>query len=59
MAKKRPSRKKKPAELTDDQALRRLFPKEVREEIKREVKEADRKGQKGKKRGAGGHNDES
>ncbi len=50
--KKRPSRKKPAGELTDAQALRRLFPKDVREEIKREVREADRKGEKRKKGGS-------
>ena len=48
--KKRPSRKKPPAELTDEQALRRLFPKEVRHEVKREAEKSDHKGEK--KRGS-------
>jgi hypothetical protein len=35
-----PRRKKKPKELTDAQALRRLFPKEIRDQVKREAKKA-------------------
>ena len=38
VAKKRPSRRKPAAELTDEEALRRLFPKEVRDEAKHEAK---------------------
>jgi hypothetical protein len=35
-----PRRKKQPHELTTDQALRKLFPKEVRETVRREARKA-------------------
>ncbi|MFQ5670481.1 MAG: hypothetical protein ACE5HD_08195 [Acidobacteriota bacterium] len=39
--------KKKPAtELTTEQAAKRLFPKKVREAIKKEAAESDAKGEK-------------
>ena len=45
MPKERKSRKKPAAELTKDQAMRRLFPKSVRDEAKRIAHEKDRKEQ--------------
>lgn len=41
---------KKSAELTDEQALRKLFPKPVREKVKQEAEEADRKAEKEERR---------
>lgn len=35
------TKKKKPEELTDEAAIRRLFPKEVVREVKRVAKESD------------------
>ena len=35
-----PRRKKRPAELTDAEVLRRLFPKEARDEARREARKA-------------------
>lgn len=43
------SHKPKPAnELTTDEAVKKLFPKKVRDEAKKEAKESDRKGEKSK-----------
>ena len=44
--KKRPIEEKHPMELTDDEAMEHLFGKEVRDELKRFVREADRKAEK-------------
>jgi hypothetical protein len=41
-----PRRPKKPRELTDDQALRRLFPKEVRDKLRKQARKARDKGEK-------------
>ena len=38
-----PRRKKRPAALTDDEALRQLFPKEVREKVRKEARKASPK----------------
>jgi len=40
---KRKSRRKPASELTKEQAMRRLFPKEIRDEAKRIAHEKDRK----------------
>ena len=37
---------KKPEELTDEAAIRRIFPKEVVREVKREAKESDERPKK-------------
>jgi hypothetical protein len=39
-----PRRKKKAQELTTEQALRRLFPKEARQELRKEARKARKKG---------------
>ncbi len=44
--KKRPAEEKRAIELTDDEALERLFGKEVRDELKRIVGKDDRYGEK-------------
>jgi len=44
--KKRPIQEKRAIELTDDEALERLFGKEVRDELKKAVGKADRYGEK-------------
>ncbi len=44
--KKRPIEEKHPMELTDDEAMEHLFGKEVRDELKKFVREADRKAEK-------------
>ena len=44
--KKRPLEEKHPIELTDDEAMEYLFGKEVRDELKKIVREADRKAEK-------------
>ncbi len=41
-----PRRKKPPHELTTDEALRKLFPKEVRESAKKEARKASKEGEK-------------
>jgi hypothetical protein len=41
-----PRRKKKPRELTDEEALRRLFPPEVRKEARKEAKKAREQAEK-------------
>jgi hypothetical protein len=38
-----PRRPKKPRELTDEQVLRRLFPKEVRQELRKTARKAQPK----------------
>jgi hypothetical protein len=38
-----PRRPKKPRELTDEQVLRRLFPKEVRAKLRQEARKAQPK----------------
>ena len=38
-----PRRKKKPVELTKDEAMKKLFPKQVRDELHRIAHEKDRK----------------
>ena len=53
---KRPSRAKPAVELTDEEVMRRLFPKKVRETIKREAEESDRKAEK---KGSQRHDDPS
>jgi hypothetical protein len=40
------ARKKKAHELTTEEAMRRLFPKKVREELKREARLAEEKASK-------------
>ncbi len=44
--KKRPIEEKHPIELTDDEAMEYLFGKEVRDGLKRFVRETDRKAKK-------------
>jgi hypothetical protein len=39
-----PRRKKRPVELPTDEALRKLFPKPVREEMKKTARESKKKG---------------
>jgi hypothetical protein len=39
-----PRRPKKPRELTDEEALRRLFPKKVRDQLRKEADKARDKG---------------
>jgi hypothetical protein len=41
-----PRRKKKPRELTDKEALRRLFPTEVRKEAKEQAQKSRKEGEK-------------
>lgn len=41
-----PRRRKKPRELTDKEALRRLFPTEVRKEVREEAKKARKQEEK-------------
>ncbi len=42
-----PRRKKRPAELTSEEALRRLFPKEARERARQEARKAASQREKG------------
>lgn len=51
---KKRSKPKEPAELTDEEAMRKLFPKAVRDEIKRQAGEADDKAAGTKKGGKKG-----
>jgi hypothetical protein len=44
--KKRPAEEKRSIELTDDEALERLFGKEVRDKLKEVAGKADRYGEK-------------
>ncbi len=44
--KKRPIEEKHPIELTDDEALERLFGKEVRDKLKETARKHDRYGEK-------------
>ena len=44
--KKRPAEEKRPIELTDDEALERLFGKEARDKLKEVAKKSDRYGKK-------------
>ena len=41
-----PRRKKKPREMTDKEALRRLFPPEARKEVREEAKKAQKQEEK-------------
>ncbi len=41
-----PRRKPKPRELDTEQALRRLFPKEAREVVRKEARKAAKRGEK-------------
>jgi hypothetical protein len=44
--KKRPAEEKRPIDLTDDEALERLFGKEVRDKLKAVAQKADKTGKK-------------
>jgi len=44
--KKRPADEKRPIELTDDEALERLFGKEARDKLKEVVQRADKYGKR-------------
>ena len=44
--KKRPAEEKRPIDLTDDEALERLFGKEARDKLKEVAQKADRYGKK-------------
>lgn len=44
------TKKKRADELSDQEVLRRLFPKEVRDEVKRVAKDADDKAEKREKK---------
>jgi hypothetical protein len=44
--KKRPAEEKRPIDLTDDEALERLFGKEARDKLKEVAEKADRYGKK-------------
>lgn len=48
-SKKKRQGKKEPLDMTDDEAMRKLFPKAVRDEIKRQTDQAERKGGSRKK----------
>ena len=41
-----PRRKKRPSELTSEEMLRQLFPKEVRETVRKEARKAAKSGEK-------------
>lgn len=45
-----PRRKKKPTEWTTEEAMKHLFPKKVRDELKRIAHEHDEEGNDGKQR---------
>lgn len=44
--KKRPADEKRPIELTDDEAMERLFSKDVRDKLKETAQKADRNKEK-------------
>ncbi len=44
--KKRPADEKRPIDLTDDEAMERLFSKEVRDRLKETARKADKTGKK-------------
>ena len=44
-----PKKKKPDTELTTDEAIKRLFPRKVIKEAKREAAESDKKGEKNEK----------
>ena len=46
--KKRPAEEKRPIELTDDEAMEKLFSKEVRDEAKRVARDARKPDRNGK-----------